>query len=260
MGKGTFPSEPQNTSGPSSTQPISDASGNPIHNHILLGLSQEDLHLLLPRLEHVRLGLRHVLHEAGDTLRSAYFLNSGLVSLVSVFPDRKCVEVGLVGKEGFIGLPLVVGFRSANTRAIIQIEASAFRIDSEFLTKILPHCRRLYIQLQRYSQMLGMEVTQIAACNRLHETLQRLARWLLMSADIVESDYVQLTQESIAIMLGTRRSSVTVAAGILERAGVITNSRGKVDIVDRAGLELASCDCYRIMRDQKATWRRELSA
>jgi CRP-like cAMP-binding protein len=257
---GTFSSEPQNTSRVSATQPILDARGNHIHNQILLGLSQEDLNLLSPRLEHVRLGLRHVLHEPGDTLRSAYFVNSGLVSLVSIFPNGKCVEVGLVGKEGFIGLPLVVGFRSANTRAIIQIEASAFRIDFEFLTQVLPHSRRLYTQLHRYSQMLGMEVTQIAACNRLHETLPRLARWLLMSADIVESNYIPLTQESIAIMLGTRRSSVTVATRILEIAGLIINSRGKVDIVDLAGLEEASCDCYKIMRDQKASWRRESSA
>ncbi len=257
---GTFSSEPQNLSRVPSTQPILDASRNPIHNQILLGLPQEDQNLLLPHLEHFRLGLRHVLHEPGDTLRSAYFVNSGLVSLVSVFPDGKCVEVGLVGKEGFIGLPLVVGFRSANTRAVIQLEASAFRIDSEFLSKIISHSRRLYIQLQRYSQMLGMEVAQIAACNRLHETLPRLARWLLMSADIVESNYVHLTQESIAGMLGTRRSSVTVAAGSLESEGLIINSRGKVDIVDRAGLEKASCDCYKIMRAQKATWGRESSA
>jgi CRP-like cAMP-binding protein len=102
--------------------------------------------------------------------------------------------------------------------------------------------------------MLAMEVTQLAACNRLHEVLDRLARWLLMSADIVESNYMHLTQESISLMLGTRRSSVTVAAGILENAGLINNSRGRIDIIDRARLESASCNCYKIMRAQKATW------
>jgi CRP-like cAMP-binding protein len=254
---GNLSSEPRNTTLVPLTQTISDASGNHIRNEILLDLSREDLNLLLPRLEHVRFKVGHVLHETGDTLKSAYFVNSGLVSLVSVFPDGKSVEAGLVGKEGFIGLPLAVGFHSANTRAIIQIDGSAFRIDSGFLSQILPHSRRLFLRLQQFSQMLAMEVTQIAACNRLHEVLQRFARWLLMSADTVESNYVHLTQESISIMLGTRRSSVTVAAGILETAGIINNSRGRIDIVDRARLEAASCDCYKIMRAQKATWRRE---
>ena len=239
------------------THTISDASGHHIRNEILLGLSRADLNLLLPRLEHVRFEVGHVLHETGDTLKSAYFVNSGLVSLVSVFPDGKGVEVGLVGKEGFIGLPVVVGFRTANTRAIIQIEGSAFRIDSEFFSQIILHSKRLNLRLQQFSQMMAMEVTQIAACNRLHEVLQRLARWLLMTADRVESNCVHLTQESLSIMLGTRRSSVTVAAGILETAGLITNSRGRIEIVDRARLEAASCDCYKIMRAQKVSWLKE---
>jgi CRP-like cAMP-binding protein len=238
-------------------QTISDAYGNHIRNEILLGLSRADLNLLLPRLEHVRFEVGHVLHETGDTLRSAYFVNSGLVSLVSVFPDGKGIEVGLVGREGFIGLPLLVGFRTANTRAVVQIDGSAFRIDSEFLSQIVAHNKRLNLRLQQFAQMQAMEVTQIAACNRLHEVLQRLARWLLMSADRVASNYVHLTQESISIMLGTRRSSVTVAAGILETAGLITNSRGRIDIVDRARLEAASCDCYKIMHGQKVTWLKE---
>jgi CRP-like cAMP-binding protein len=223
----------------------------------LLGLSPEDLNLLLPRLEHVRFKVGHVLHETGETLKSAYFVNSGMVSLVSVFPDGKGVEVGLVGREGFIGLPLAVGFRTAHTRAIILMDSSAFRIDSEFFNQVILHNKRLNLRLQQFSQMLAMEVTQLAACNRLHEVLQRLARWLLMSADVVESNYMCLTQESISLMLGTRRSSVTVAAGILENAGLITNSRGRIDIVDRARLEAASCDCYRLMRAQKTTWLRE---
>jgi CRP-like cAMP-binding protein len=238
-------------------QPSSDGDGNHIHNRILLGLPAKDLELLLPKLEFVRLKVHHVLHEPGDSLKSAYFPNSGLVSILSVFPDGKCVEVGLVGKEGFVGLPLVAGFRTANTRAIIQIEASAFRIDAETLIGILQQSRMLDRRLQQFSQILAMEVAQVAACNRLHEVNERLARWLLMSADRVDSNCVPLTQEFLAHMLGTRRSSVTVAAGMLETAGLISNSRGRVDIIDRARLEEAACDCYKIMRTQLAEWREE---
>jgi CRP-like cAMP-binding protein len=235
----------------------SDGDGNNIHNKVLLGLPPKEADMLIPKLEFVRLKVHHVLHEPGDTLKSAYFPNSGLVSILSVFPDGKCVEVGLVGREGFIGLPLVAGFRTANTRAIIQIEASAFRIDADALAGILQQSRALDRRLQQFSQVLAMEVTQVAACNRLHEVNERLARWLLMSADRVESNCVPLTQEFLANMLGTRRSSVTVAAGMLEKAGLIANSRGRVDIIDRKRLEEAACDCYQMMRTQSAEWRSE---
>jgi CRP-like cAMP-binding protein len=239
------------------TPSSADGDGNHIHNKILLGLPAKEAEMLFPKLEFVRLKVHHVLHEPGDSLKSAYFPNSGLVSILSVFPDGKCVEVGLVGKEGFIGLPLVAGFRTANTRAIIQIEASAFRVDADTLSGILQQSRALDRRLQQFSQVLAMEVTQVAACNRLHEVNERLARWLLMSADRVDSNCVPLTQEFLANMLGTRRSSVTVAAGMLEAAGLIANSRGRVDIIDRPRLEEAACDCYQIMRSQLEEWRNE---
>src|SRR5580698_5634623 len=143
-----------------------DSDGNQIHNEILLSLPRKDLELLLPKLEFVRLKVHHVLHEPGDTLKSAYFCNSGLISILSVFPDGKSVEVGLVGKEGFIGLPLVVGFRTAPTRAIAQTDGSAFRIDGEALVSLLRQCPKLELQLQQFSQISSMQITQIAACNR----------------------------------------------------------------------------------------------
>jgi CRP-like cAMP-binding protein len=235
----------------------SDGDGNHIHNKILLGLPAKEAELLYPKLEFVRLKVHHVLHEPGDSLKSAFFPNAGLVSILSVFPDGKCVEVGLVGKDGFIGLPLLAGFRTANTRAIIQIEASAFRIDADVLAGALQECPVLERRLQQFAQILAMEVTQVAACNRLHEVNERLARWLLMCADRVDSNSVPLTQEFLAHMLGTRRSSVTVAAGMLETAGLISNSRGQIDIVDRPRLEKAACECYQIMRSQLSDWRSE---
>jgi CRP-like cAMP-binding protein len=239
-----------------------DGDGNHIHNHILLGLPSKEAAMLYPKLEFVRLKVHHVLHEPGDALRSAYFCNTGLISILSVFEDGKMVEVGLVGKEGFIGLPLVAGFRTAPTRAIAQIEASAFRIDGETLMAILRRCPTLERRLQQFSQIMAAQVTQIAACNRLHEVNERLARWLLMSADRVESNSLPLTQEFLGQMLGTRRSSVTVAAGMLQKAGLIAHSRGDVKIVDRQKLEEAACDCYGNMQRQVKVWqddsRREL--
>ena len=237
--------------------PSSDGDGNLFHNELLLGLPPKESELLFPRLEFVRLQTHHVLHEPGDTLKSAYFCNSGLISILSIFPDGKSVEVGLVGKEGFIGIPLIAGFRSAPTRAIAQIEATAFRISGENLVASLPHCPVLGRRLQQFAQVAAMQTTQIAACNRLHEVEERLARWLLMSAERIGSDSVPLTQELLAQMLGTRRSSVTVAAGMLQKAGLIAHTRGDVKIVDRRGLEEASCECYAIMRRQVEKWRSE---
>jgi CRP-like cAMP-binding protein len=207
---------------PSSKPHSSDGDGNHIHNHILLGLPSKESEMLYPKLEFVRLRVHHVLHEPGARLKSAYFCNSGLVSILSVFDDGKSVEVGLVGKEGFVGLPLVAGFRSAPTRAIAQIDGTAFRVDAETLMAILRRCPKLERRLQQFSQIMAAQVTQIAACNRLHEVNERLARWLLMSADRVGSHSLPLTQELIAQMLGTRRSSVTVAAGMLQKAGLIS--------------------------------------
>jgi CRP-like cAMP-binding protein len=235
---------------PSPTLAITDSDGNHIHNEILLGLPPKERETLFSKLEFVRLKTRLVLHESGDTLKSAYFPSSGLVSILSVFPDGKSVEVGLVGKEGFIGLPLVAGFRTAPTRAIAQIEGSAFRVEGETLMAVLPQCPKLERRLQQFVQVMAMQTTQIAACNRLHEVNERLARWLLMSADRIGSNSVPLTQELIAQMLGTRRSSVTVAAGTLQKAGLITYTRGDVRIIDRQKLEEAACECYGIMQRQ----------
>jgi CRP-like cAMP-binding protein len=237
--------------------PPTDEDGNQIYNEILLELSSDDLVPLLSKMEFVRLKAHHLLHETGDTLKSAYFCNTGMVSILSVFPDGKSVEVGLVGKEGFVGLPLIAGFRTAPNRAVAQIEATAFRVDANILKSHLRRSPTLERRLQQCAQIASVQVTQIAACNRLHEVHERLARWLLMCADRVDSNSVPLTQEFLAQMLGTRRSSVTVAAGILQNAGLITHSRGAVEILSREKLEKASCECYGIMQRQILGWRAE---
>ena len=234
---------------------LNDGNGNHIHNKILLDLPPKEREMLFPKLELVRLKTRHVLHEPGDTLKSAYFCDSGLISILSVFSDGKTVEVGLVGREGFVGIPLVAGFRTAATRAVAQMDATAFRVDGETLMGILQECPHLERRLQQFSQVMATQVTQIAACNRLHEVVGRLARWLLMSTDRIGSNSLPLTQEVLAQMLGTRRSSVTVSAGILQRAGMIAHTRGDVEIIDRKKLEEAACECYGIMQRQVKEWQ-----
>ena len=234
--------------------PPTDARGNQIHNEILLGLSA-DCGELLSKLEYVRLKVHSVLFEPGDALKSVYFGNSGMISILTVFPDGKSVEVGLVGKEGFVGLPLLVGFQTASTRAVSQLDATAFRVNGDALMALLPRYPELEQRLQQYSQISTMQVTQVAACNRLHEVHERLARWLLMCSDRVSSNDLALTQEFLGQMLGTRRSSVTVAAGILQEAGIITTARGDVKIINRKKLEDAACECYGIMQRQAREWR-----
>jgi CRP-like cAMP-binding protein len=247
---------PRTSARSSPKAPRTDGDGNHIHNEILLRLSGKECEALLPKLELVRLKVHQLLHEPGDSLKSAYFCNTGMVSILSVFPDGNSVEVGLVGKEGFVGLPLVAGFKTASSRAVAQIEGTALRVDGATLVSFLRQCPKLERSLQQYSQIAAMQIAQIAACNRLHEVNERLARWLLMCSDRVGSNELPLTQEFLAQMLGTRRSSVTVAAGILQKAGLIAYTRGEVKIVDRRKLEEVACECYELMQQQIEEWQR----
>jgi CRP-like cAMP-binding protein len=231
--------------------------GQIVENEILVGLSAKERDLIFPQLTYMELRTHMVLHEPGELIRFGYFLNSGLASVLTVLTEGKSVEVGLTGKEGFVGLPLLVGFSTSPTRTVIQIDATGFRINARNLVLALRQSPGLMNRLQRYVQVLGMQGTQVAACNRLHEVDERLARWLLMCQDRIGSNFVALTQEFLAHMLGTRRASVTVAAGILQKAGLITYQRGHVNIVDRPKLEMACCECYEMMQQQSTKWRTE---
>jgi CRP-like cAMP-binding protein len=225
---------------------------------MLLNLPPVEFNNLFPKLELVRLKLHTLLHEAGEEIKSIYFVNSGLQSVLTVQPDGKSVEVGLIGSEGFVGVPITVGFRTSPTRIMTQGEGTAFRIDAGTLVKIFPLAPRLYLEMHRFAQRLALQSSQIAACNRLHDVGERLARWLLMSRDRIGIDDLPLTQEFLSQMLGTRRSSVSVAAGILQKAGIITYTRGNVIIADRQKLEEASCDCYEVIKRQLRSWSLEV--
>jgi CRP-like cAMP-binding protein len=238
-------------------KPRVDGDMKSVPNEILLALSADDCHEMLSELELVRLKLHQVLHEPGETMKSAYFVNSGLISVLAVQPDGKSVEVGLVGKEGFIGMPLIVGFRSSPTRTITQGDGTAYRCEAGKLKEFVRRLPELAKQLHRFGQKLAMQSTQIAACNRLHDVEERLARWIVMSQDRLLADKLPLTQEFLGQMPGTRRSSVTVAAGMLQKAGLISYTGGSATILNRQKLESAACDCYGIVQRQLKEWDKE---
>jgi CRP-like cAMP-binding protein len=207
-------------------------------------------------LEWVRLKLHQVIHEPGETIKSGYFVNSGLISVLAVQPDGKSVEVAPIGKKGFVGLPLLVGYRTSPTRTVTQGDATAYRCGADALRDFVRQFPELGQQINRFGQKLAMQSTQIAACNRLHDVEERLARWIVMSQDRILADTLPLTQEFLAQMLGTRRSSVTVAAGILQKAGLISYTRGNVTILNRQKLEEAACDCCGVVQRQLKDWRK----
>lgn len=242
---------------PRAVKSPSNGDGNSVANTILLSLSSDECRQILPKLEFVRLKLHQVLHEAGETIKSGYFVNSGLMSILAVQPDGKTVEVGLIGREGFAGLPLLVGYTNGPTRVMTQADGTAYRCDAETLKQFIKQFPELGRRLHRFAYQLAMQSTQIAACNRLHDVVSRLGRWILMSQDRVRSDTLPLTQEFLGQMLGTRRSSVTVAAGVLQKAGLIAYTRGSVTILNRKRLEQAACDCYGIVQQQLNSWEAE---
>lgn len=244
------------------TKPVPDPAthtlnGQPLCNEILLALPRKERDRVFRAVEFHEFPTHDVLHEAGEPMSHGYFINGGLASVLNVMSDGKSVEVGLTGKEGFVGLPLIVGLRTGPTRVVMQVAGSAFRIGASHLAQVLAECSVLGIELNRFTQTMSMQATQLAACNRLHEVEERLARWLLMSQDRLGGDRVPLTQEFLAHMLGTRRASVTVAAGILQKAGLVKYTRGAVTVVSRSGLEEASCECYQSMVRQSGNWERE---
>ena len=200
-----------------------------------------------------------VLNEAGQPIKQVYFINSGLASVLNVMNDGKLVEVGLAGAEGLIGLPLLAGFKSSAARVIMQVGGSGYAMSAKDFLASLEQCPTLATHLAQFGQQLTFQAMQVAGCNRLHPVDQRLAKWLLMSQDRLGGDLVPLTQEFLAHMLGTRRASVTVAAGQLQKRGLISYKRGEVRVRNRRGLENASCECYETLERQNEAWNKELN-
>jgi CRP-like cAMP-binding protein len=225
-----------------------DVSGRTVSNEILESIPATEYNLIRPHLEYVQLSHHQILHQAGEKIEFAYFLNQGMASLVVLTRDGRSVEVAIVGHEGVVGTPLAVGLHRGPYRSIMQIVGNGVRIKSDVLEEKMRETPELRLVLSRYVLVQGLQIAQIAACNRLHEIEQRLARWLLMCHDRVNSDLLPITHEFLAQMLGTGRPSVSLAAGMLQKAGTIENVRGKVKIQDRKALESAACECYKAIQ------------
>jgi CRP-like cAMP-binding protein len=225
-----------------------NAAGKPVSNKILLSISDRDYGLLRPHLEYVSLTNHLVIHEAGGKLEFAYFLNQGLISLVVVMKNGRTAEAGIVGNEGFTGTLAAVGLSRSPFQAVVQITGDGFRVEVGALQDTLESAPHLQLMLSRYAAIRGMQVAQTAACNRLHDIGQRLARWLLMTQDRVDSGSLPITHDFLATMLGTDRPTVSLAAGVLQKKKLIAYTRGAVKIVNRKKLEVSACECYGVIR------------
>lgn len=225
-----------------------NAEGRPISNRILLGLPEAEFQVLRPLLTFEFLPSHAGLHEPGEKLEFAHFPNRGLVSIVVVTREGKTVEVGVVGSEGLVGTPALVGLSRYPHRAVVQIAGDGFKIRVEVLRELLPASPYLQSVTSRHAVIQGMQAAQSAACNRLHGIEQRLARWLLIMQDRVDNGYLAITHEFLATMLGTDRPSVSLAAALLQRKGTIEYARGAVRILNRKLLEESACECYPVIQ------------
>jgi CRP-like cAMP-binding protein len=225
------------------------ADGGPIANSLLAALPREDYRSLLGELEPVTLKSGEVLHESGERIRHVYFPNDAQVSLLIVMADRKALEVGLVGREGMVGIPLALGAEASMVRVLVQGSGSALRMKAASFREALGRCQALQHELRRYAYAKLVQARQTAACNRFHQVEARLAGWLLLTRDRVRSDQFHLTHEFVAATLGIRRVGVTNAASALQRRKLIRYQRGNIRILDGKGLKAASCGCYEIVRN-----------
>ncbi len=219
-------------------------------NCVLASLSAAEKKRLAPHLSPVVLKVNRTLHDPGQTVDTVYFLEEGICSVVVTMKNGNTVEVGITGRDGFVGLPAVLGTGHSPNRAFMQIPGHGFSVKAKVLQEQFNGSSELRLLLQRAVQGMLVQTAQTAACNRVHELEERLARWLLMCQDRVQSDDLPITQEFLAMMPGTRRTTVTVAAGMLHKAGLIEYSRGRVTVRDRERLENAACECHGIIRDE----------
>jgi CRP-like cAMP-binding protein len=222
----------------------------PGQNRLLSGLPREVQLMLLPRMERVSLGIRHSLHQAGAPISHLWFPLSGVISLVITLKNGISVEVGTIGNEGVVGMPVFHGAERSATHAFCQVAGQAMKMRVETFKRAVEEHPELNEMVRRYAQAMTQQTMQSTACNHAHTVQQRMCRWLLMTHDRVGADEFHLTQEFLAQMLGVRRPSVTVVAGVLQKAGLISYRRGRIRIADRAGLEAGACECYDAVRTE----------
>jgi CRP-like cAMP-binding protein len=219
-------------------------------NHLLAALPREEYQHLLPHLEQVRLMQGRILYNPGDNVRYAYFLRGGMVSLLTISEDGRTIEVGMIGNEGLAGIPVILGASRAPYQIMVQLTANAMRIKGDLLREEFKRGGQLHDLLLRYTNTILTQLAQSVACNRFHTVEERCCRWLLICRDRVQTDTLLLTQEFISYMLGVPRTSVTMIAGDLQKKNLIRYRRGRIIILNRQGLERASCECYRLIQEE----------
>jgi CRP-like cAMP-binding protein len=229
--------------------PIALTQTAAFRNQILTGLPREKYANLFANLRPVSLSAHEVLYSAEDEIRSAYFINSGMASLMSISTEGNSIEVGNVGNEGMVGIPVLLRHVKTPHQILVQVLGDALVIGADILTKEFEKDGELKNRLLRYSHALATYMSQLGVCNHFHTVDKRLCRWLLISSLQVQSRSFHLTHESLSQVLGTGRTGVTMAANKLQRAGLIRYHRGQITILDHAGMENFCCDCYRIIKE-----------
>ena len=229
-----------------------NGEGKPIANKVLLTIPDAEFATLRQELKYVDLPHYTVLNEPKGTIESAYFLNSGMTSLVFNTDNGSSVEVGVVGNEGFSPIAIAAGLRRSPHQAIMQVSGEGFRISVESLEAALKCCSQMQALMNRYAAVHGLQVAQTAGCNRLHDLEQRLARWLLLVQDRVGSGLLKITHDFLAMMLGTDRPSVSLAAAGLRKRKIIDYTHGAVRVLNRKRLESAACECYGLIQQFNA--------
>lgn len=221
-----------------------------IENRLLAALPHEELERLLPHLEPVRLPRNRIVFLSGQPVRQAYFPNSGSISLLAINENGASIELCMVGNEGVVGVPIILKIDTMPYQAMVQLATDALMVKRAVLMNEFNRGGWLQTLMLRYTQVLLTQFAQAAVCNHFHPIEKRLCRWLLMAHDRMKSDTLTITQEMISQMLGIPRTGVTMAAGDLQRAGLIHYSRGKIVILNRTELETAVCECYGILRNE----------
>src|SRR5271163_3455030 len=219
-------------------------------NLLLAALPDAEWQRWLPQLESVVMPLGHVLYESGVTLSHVYFPTSAIVSLLYVMENGASAEIAVAGNEGIVGISLFMGGESTSSRAVVQSAGDGYRLKAQMMKNEFNRAGPVLHLLLRYTQALITQMSQTAVCNRHHSLDQQLCRWLLLSLDRLEGDELVMTQELIANMLGVRREGVTESALKLQTAGLIRYARGHITVVDRAGLELRTCERYAVVKKE----------
>ena len=221
-------------------------------NRLLAALPKDEYQRLEPHLTPVSLSTGTLVYKAFERIETVYFPNNALISSTFSLSNGSTVEIGLIGSQGMIGLPVIFGNNYSYNRVVVLAEDSAMKISAEVLKREFERGKELQRLLLMYADTRLKEVLQLAACNRHHVIEERLARWLLTIQDLIQCKELPLTQEFISNMLGVRRSGVTIAAGILQRERCICYSRGKITILNRQALEDKACECYQLFRENSS--------